>query len=81
MKNISLTLYTGTKFVYENLHGTKKKVGEKMETVYIRIYPSTGWTSYGPRSVAVKPTLYFKTILLRTSDGFECWNKRYKNVM
>ena len=30
MKNISLTLYTGTKFVYENLHGTKKKVGEKL---------------------------------------------------
>lgn len=30
MKNISLTLYTGTKFVYENLHGTKKRVGEKM---------------------------------------------------
>ena len=30
MKNISLTLYTGTKFVYENLHGTKKKVGEKI---------------------------------------------------
>lgn len=30
MTNISLTLYTGTKFVYENLHGTKKKVSEKM---------------------------------------------------
>ena len=30
MTNISLTLYTGTKFVYENMYGTKKKVGEKI---------------------------------------------------
>ena len=52
-----------------------------METVYIRIYPSTGWTSYGLRSVVVKPSLYFESVLLRMSDGFEQWQKRYRKVM